>query len=119
MDRVRSWIESKVPGAQLQGILYNGQLRFSVPAHRQPPSVSSNGTCSKKHLQEDTAEIDGPSRDMEDVSIKSLFILFEENKDELGVEYYSLQPSNFDEVFLRVVAKHNVGEEDRQVKKPR
>ena len=42
-----------------------------------------------------------------------MFVLLEENKDTLGLEFYSVSPSMFDEVFLRVVEKHNVGEEDR------
>jgi hypothetical protein len=117
MDRVKSWVESELSGAQLQGFPYNGQLRFVVPAQHQSPSPSSDGTSAGKEPQEVTVEIDGPSGDKESVSIKSLFVLFEENKGELGVEFYSIQPSNFDEVFLRVVARHNVGEEDRQVRK--
>jgi ATP-binding cassette subfamily A (ABC1) protein 3 len=41
-----------------------------------------------------------------------LFVLLEENKQNLGLEFYSVSVSTFDEVFLKVVRKHGVGEED-------
>ncbi|KAF1846607.1 uncharacterized protein K460DRAFT_395964 [Cucurbitaria berberidis CBS 394.84] len=45
-------------------------------------------------------------------AVGKLFVLLEENKESLGLEYYSVSPSTFDEVFLRVMEKHNVDEEN-------
>lgn len=44
-------------------------------------------------------------------------VLLEENKEKLGLGFYSVSPSTFDEVFLRVIEKHNVGEEDTPMRK--
>lgn len=41
-----------------------------------------------------------------------LFVLLEKNKELLGLEFSSVSPSTFDEVFLRVMEKHNVSEEN-------
>ena len=48
----------------------------------------------------------------EEPSVGSLFVLLEENKASLGLEFYSVSVSTFDEIFLKVVKKHGVGEED-------
>lgn len=45
-------------------------------------------------------------------SIAKLFSLLEENKEELGLEYYSISQATLDQVFLEVVQRHNVEEED-------
>jgi ATP-binding cassette subfamily A (ABC1) protein 3 len=50
----------------------------------------------------------------EEISVGSLFILLEENRETLGIAFHSVSPSTFDEVFLKVVAKYGVGEEDLQ-----
>ena len=48
----------------------------------------------------------------EEVSVGSLFMLLEENKETLGLEFHSVSPSTLDEIFLKVVERHGVGEED-------
>ena len=44
--------------------------------------------------------------------VSALFHLLESNKDELGFAYYAVQPTTLDQVFLNVVRKHNVEEEN-------
>lgn len=95
MDAVKQWIEAELPGAQQEGFAYHGQMRFNIPAHG---AATSEASASEKEEDE--------------VSVGKLFVLLEENKEKLGLEFYSVSPSTFDEVFLRVVEKHNVGEED-------
>jgi hypothetical protein len=118
MERVGVWIQERLPGAKVEGSPYHGQMRFSIPAGPTPtdnkkgvPSASSPAPGAE------TADLEIERKekrlDVGEVSIGALFVLLEENKKELGLEFYSISPSTFDEVFLRVVEKHNVGEEDR------
>lgn len=93
MDVVKRWVEESMPGAKEEGYSYHGQVRYNIPAH--DPNVDSETS---------TAEI-------AETSVAKLFVLLEESKEKLGLEFYSVSPSTFDEVFLRVMEKHNVGEE--------
>lgn len=105
MERVKQWVESTLPGTKMEGYPYHGQLRFNIPAKT---------STSEEH----NASVEGEDkREEEEVTVGKLFVLLEENKERLGLEFYSVSPSTFDEVFLRVVEKHNVGEEDRPTPK--
>lgn len=94
MDAVKRWVEEKIPGAKEEGYSYHGQVRYNVPA----VAPGSEDETSKSAA--------------EALSIGKLFVLLEENKKELGLEFHSVSPSTFDEVFLRVMEKHNVNEEN-------
>lgn len=107
MDSVKHWIEATLLGAQMEGCPYHGQLRFNIPA-KTVSSISKDPSTSTA-----TEE----SEEGSEVTVGKLFVLLEENKEKLGLEFYSVSPSTFDEVFLRVVEKHNVGEEDTPMKK--
>lgn len=77
-------------------------LRFNVPssANQPPPHIETeNSSPSISTAQEDT-------------SVGSLFVLLEENKVSLGLEFYSVSLSTFDEIFLKVVSKHGLEEEE-------
>lgn len=108
MEIVKKWVEVTLPGAQMEGYPYHGQLRFNIPAK----TVSSS---SSPTLEDSTSA--EKSEESSEVTVGKLFVLLEENKEKLGLEFYSVSPSTFDEVFLRVVEKHNVGEEDMEMKK--
>lgn len=117
MERVKTWIEERLPGAKEEGSAYHGQIRFSVPASDDTmPDFSEKGEGSKPvEGAEDSETIEKRRLGVGagGVSVGKLFVLLEEHKKELGLEFYSVSPSTFDEVFLRVVEKHNIGEEDR------
>ncbi|KAF1955737.1 putative ABC transporter [Byssothecium circinans] len=98
IDIVKKWVEGTLPGAKEEGYAYHGQLRYNIPSH-------SPQTSDEEHPATNT--------DGEEMSVGKLFLLLEERKEELGIQFYSVSPSTFDEVFLRVVEKHGVGEEDR------
>jgi ATP-binding cassette subfamily A (ABC1) protein 3 len=106
---IQQWVEENLPGAKAEGYPYHGQFRFNVPARRPTPLTTSLDTM--------TADDDVQEIKEEEATVGRLFVLLEENKDELGLEFYSVSPSTFDEVFLRVVEKHNVGEEDSPIVK--
>ncbi|KFY11468.1 hypothetical protein V491_07188, partial [Pseudogymnoascus sp. VKM F-3775] len=44
--------------------------------------------------------------------IGALIMALEERKAELGLEYYSVSPTTLDQVFLAIVTKNNVEEEN-------
>jgi ABC-type multidrug transport system ATPase subunit len=52
-------------------------------------------------------------------SISRIFKLLEENKEQLGLEYYSVSWATLDQVFLEVVNRHNVEEEGAHKPKPK
>ncbi|KAF2188242.1 P-loop containing nucleoside triphosphate hydrolase protein [Zopfia rhizophila CBS 207.26] len=102
MEAVRRWLDERFPGAKQEGYFYHGQMRFNIPAY-----------TLKTEKREASNDKTVPSSSEDAVTVGRLFVQLEENKEKLGLEFYSVSPSTFDEVFLRVVEKHNVGEEDR------
>lgn len=84
MLRVRGWISERIPGAQLEREMLGGQMRFTIPG------VGSNGRSPVPQVIE----------------------LLEREKDNVGIEYYSIGGATLESVFLSVVRKNNVQEED-------
>jgi len=80
----------------------NNITRINIPSRPNRPEadLTPEGTISKQ------------SSTSEETSVGSIFVLLEENKEALGLQFYSVSLSTFDEVFLKVVAKHGVGEEE-------
>ena len=64
-------------------------------------SVGKGGAIEKKHPI-------GSAKS----GISSLFAQLEANKASLGLEYYSVSQATLDQVFLSIVSKHNVQEEN-------
>lgn len=102
---LQSWIEQNMPGIERQGIPYHGQIRYNVPI-KAPVRRSESSDDEDTISTEKTSEIGGVR------TVGSLFSLLEENKEALGIEFYSVSPSTFDEVFLKVIDKNDVVEEE-------
>lgn len=97
---------------------------------RGSPHVSEEETTRTKHwIQERVKGVEVEDRlwygqlrfsvrASENKSIAELFTLFEENKEMLGLEYYSISQATLDQVFLEVVLRHNVEEEDNEKTSP-
>jgi ATP-binding cassette, subfamily A (ABC1), member 3 len=100
MECIKTWMEQHIVGAKIEGKPYHGQMRFNIP------STITASVDDKDEIMVDLA------RNKKERSIAELFLLLEENKEQLGIEFYSISPSTFDEVFLKVVEKHHVGEEE-------
>ncbi|WEW56055.1 hypothetical protein PRK78_001490 [Emydomyces testavorans] len=128
MEDIRNWVISSLPGASIEQKTYHGQLRFSVQGSKSHIGGStsidskSDNPDTISHQFESVSELDKPnvtttpafSVDMsnaEGISVSKLFSLLEENKQELGIEFYSVSQTTLDQVFLSIVGKHNVGEE--------
>ncbi|KAK1705306.1 ABC transporter [Colletotrichum acutatum] len=102
MDRMRSWILQQFPSAQVESETFHGQLRFSVAASDvlQRSQLSHQ---SRTRLQ------GGESCQLS--AIGQLIVMFEENKDVLGIEHHSVSPTTLNDVFLSIVGQHDVQEE--------
>ena len=102
IQAIKQWIDETLPGAKEEGYPYHGQIRYNIPAKR-PASENTENIGESGKSAEDGGE---------EATVGKIFVLLEENKEKLGLEFYSVSPSTFDEVFLRVVEKHGIGEED-------
>lgn len=120
MDRVKAWIADNIDGAAVEDKTFHGQLRFSVPAHSKLTGSSADvgGSSEKAHHDGITvseaavsetglAEPRGSSS-----SVGALFTMLEVHKEALGFEYYSVSPTTLDQVFLSIVGKHKIEEEN-------
>lgn len=115
MEIVKTFIEQQLPGAKLEGFAYHGQMRYNIPATRsQSPS---HIVTDEDAIQPNETNISDNKEGEDELSVGKLFVLLEENKQKLGLEFYSVSPSTFDEVFLRVIEKHNIKEEDTPTRK--
>lgn len=120
MQSVKDWVQRNVPGVQLDkwgsrggG---HGQLRFRVlkSAAAQPDDVMYEKGDAQPELTEFGTR-SSVTRTPSGISgIPGLIELLEENREKLGLEYYSVSPTTLDEVFLRVVGEE---EEEGEAKK--
>ena len=110
MERVKKWIVGRFEGAEVGDKTFHGQLRFSVPISPSAPSVSGEPNVASTDSKD---EISPPGDTNEAQSrIGALFTTLEAQKGTLGFEYFSVSPTTLDQVFLAIVGKHNVEEEN-------
>ena len=110
MNNVKAWVSDNLPGAAVEEKTFHGQLRFSVPASRPTPQQF---TSDSKSAESSTDAIQSANeRDASRSGIGALFTMLDEHKEELGFEYYSVSQTTLDQVFLTIVGKHNIEEEN-------
>ena len=113
MNKIKAFIHRTFKGATTEERVFHGQLRFSVPNDRTLVSETidfvekSNESLKAGGVLSVVASNDQPGR-----SINALFAELEANKKDLGFEYYSVSQATLDQVFLSIVTKHNVIEEN-------
>jgi ATP-binding cassette subfamily A (ABC1) protein 3 len=105
ISNLEQWIDQHMSGAQREGIPYHGQVRYIIPVKRPVGHNPTNSEDEKKSASSSITTDDSRT-------VASLFSLMEENKDALGIGFYSVSPSTFDEVFLKIIEKNNIAEED-------
>lgn len=136
MAKIKSFIHRTFPGAITEERSFHGQIRFSVPGDRTAAAAVHGGEDEisldqdeKLHIIDDKNEIlttvspavasahhhsssseSSPSSSSN--SISALFSHLEAHKAALGLEYYSVSQATLDQVFLSIVVKHNVLEEN-------
>ena len=108
MNRIKGWIVQNFQGAVVEDKTYHGQMRFSVPtgSDEHHSSLATNEDDLQPRYQATRRK----------AGISALFTTLEMNKENLGFEYYSVSQTTLDQVFLSIVGKHNVEEENYGVK---
>jgi ATP-binding cassette subfamily A (ABC1) protein 3 len=114
MESVKEWVRQRIPGVEMDkwgsrggG---HGQLRFKVlkAASMSTSSPLHSDSHDNKFAETEVHPVVSTSSfDLN--SIPGLIQLLETNREQLGLEYYSVSPTTLDEVFLRVV-----GEEEEE-----
>jgi ABC-type multidrug transport system ATPase subunit len=122
--RVRAWIESEIPimGAEIEGGIWHGQVRFSVPIGTltRSPGLLNDA----KSMHQDIIEADDLPETKSDAhteitgGLGALFEILEANKIKLGFDHYSVSQTSLDQVFLSIVGKHNIEEENAGIDQP-
>jgi ABC-type multidrug transport system ATPase subunit len=108
MAGLRAWMEHVLPGTTIDGLPYHGQLRFKVPKMHINAFGPPAGEISHNRL-----------RAAVERSVASLFVLLEENKVAQGIEFCSVSPATFDEVFLKIIKNNNVADTDDEAARRR
>lgn len=116
MNEIKTFIRDTFPGATTEERVFHGQLRFSVPNDRTAwPNDESSSSNSSDLDEKKTAAVSTINRSSGGASANSISALFaqlEANKEKLGFGFYSISQATLDEVFLNIVTKHNVLEEN-------
>ena len=112
MDSVKKWLLRNFDGAEVEEKTFHGQLRFSVPGSGRITTATDipRKSISTSSDKEDT--ISPPSTETLQSGIGALFTTLEAHKHDLGFEYFSVSPTTLDQVFLSIVGKHNIEEEN-------
>ncbi|KAL1645820.1 hypothetical protein SLS58_003704 [Diplodia intermedia] len=92
VERVCAWVGRNVVGAVVDGRVAHGQLRFTAPWRKEGKGEEGVGAGG--------------------MGIAELFDKLERSKAELGIAYYSVGRTTLDQVFLSIVGKHHVKEEE-------
>ena len=130
-DTIKTWIADTFPDAITDEKAFHGQVRFSVAANSPfppPPTSDSNKPSSATSKSSTDDEISAAALTSDNVSktssrnnpatalgksgISALFSKLENNKQDLGFAYYSVRQTTLDQVFLSIVGKHNIEEEN-------
>lgn len=125
MSSIKSWIRQNFPSASIEDRSFHGQIRFSVPNRSSSPisddyEIQKGAGDDSKKTAIATVRSAGPSSSSSGRNgISALFEKLEESKQELGMEFYAVSQATLDQVFLSIVGKHNVQEEDYQRAHPK
>ncbi|TQN69265.1 ATP-binding cassette sub-family A member 17 [Colletotrichum shisoi] len=99
-EHLRQWVMTTFPGADVEEKTYHGQMRFSIPGK------DVLGVFGGDKLQDIT-----PADSISSSAVGQLAVMLEEQRENLGINHFSVSPTTLDQVFLAIVGKHNVQEE--------
>ncbi|KAF4556676.1 ABC transporter-like protein 6 [Elsinoe fawcettii] len=139
MQRIKDWVEREFPGAVVEDRGFHGQVRFTVPndrtAGRAAKTTHADGTMtiddkqastitprSESDPTQDRMPSDSSSADTiaeEKRGISALFAKLEAARDELGIAFFAVNQPTLDSVFLSIVGKHKVQEENYEREHPK
>lgn len=121
MEAMKTWIRQNFPYADIEDRSFHGQLRFSVPNRAggsltDIESLPSENGSTKKGAVTTTVQSE-PTNGRSGIS--ALFEKLEESKGQLGMEFYAVSQATLDQVFLSIVQRHNVQEENYHREHPK
>ncbi|GAM83761.1 hypothetical protein ANO11243_017510 [Dothideomycetidae sp. 11243] len=111
MQRLKDWIGNAFDNAKIEDRSFHGQVRFTVPNRRAPSDIVATGSKVEKGgvvIRDVSAE--GESKSTSGIS--SLFDKLESARQDLGVAFFAVNQPTLDSVFLSIVGRHNVLEEN-------
>ncbi|PNS14412.1 ATP-binding cassette sub-family A member 1 [Sphaceloma murrayae] len=139
MERLFAWVQRTFPGAVVEDRAFHGQVRFGVP-NRRPRGAAPRDEAGKtrdltgESSSADTLSLDPslspppppavpprsearpdpcpPNDGVADAGIASLFAKLEAAREELGIAFFAVNQPTLDSVFLSIVEKHKVQEEN-------
>ncbi|KAK0890001.1 hypothetical protein LTR02_015016 [Friedmanniomyces endolithicus] len=121
MNEIKAFIKRTFPGAVTEDRVFHGQLRFSVPNDRTAGYDNATDPYANGDKSDKTGLLvfSSPTPASSRTGISALFAELEASKEKLGFEYYSVSQATLDQVFLSIVNKHNVMEENYVREHPR
>lgn len=119
MERLKHWVATTFTDAHIEDRTFHGQIRFTVP-NRRGVAPKTTTTTTKEGVvmvqDQDSIESTSPERKPRDDSgISSLFGQLEKARQDLGVAFFAVNQPTLDSVFLSIVGRHNVLEENYQL----
>lgn len=93
MARLRTWVQTAFPGAEIEDKTYHGQMRFAIPVAEA----------------EAETEKEKPSKGAS--MLGHVVVRLDEQREAMGIAHFSVSPTTLDQVFLTIVGQHNVQEE--------
>ncbi|KAF2156283.1 putative ABC transporter [Myriangium duriaei CBS 260.36] len=123
MHRLKDWIAHAFSDATIEDRTFHGQIRFTVPNRRVPQAELTNDRPVDGRQVESNGTIISPngSRNGQTQSqegIGALFGQLESARQDLGVAFFAVNQPTLDSVFLAIVGRHNVLEENYKLEHP-
>lgn len=105
---MEAWVASTFPGAVVDGPSLGGQVRFTLPAEGLG---GRGGESSDRGGVGDLVIRHAGAREGPNVAAE-LIEQLERQKEELGIDHYSVGATTLERVFMSVVRDNDVGEEE-------
>ncbi|KAK3986660.1 putative ABC transporter [Cladorrhinum sp. PSN332] len=116
LEKVETWVKEKLSGGDggvvFEGRSVGGQVRFMVGAN-WAEKEKERQQAGRSEAEEDDGNSTSTAKNSNGVG--RLIDLLEENKEELGLQDYSIGSPTLERVFLSVVKDNYAEEEDRKI----
>lgn len=118
MLSVADWVRNSFPAVQFEGVNLGGQVRFIVPADSEVPhTASTSGDLSATAV---SVDLEGIAPQAQGRLAKSfwgyLVQTLEREKENLGLQNYTIGTATMERVFMSVVKESNLAEEEDEKK---
>lgn len=98
--RIISWLYDTLPMVNVEEKTYQGQIRFCIQKTNIPTTSLVLNTMS--------SDVDSTIHS----AMGRLVVILEDNKAQLGIRYFSINPATLDQVFLTIVSEHHLSEQE-------